>query len=61
MKIIFDSEAQKAIVICVFIDGLVCPDDYGLTNHEKCNEDVITCRQCWEQCGIEMEVKGVVL
>ena len=60
MKIIFDSEEQKK----KFMDCLmksICPSALDLDdreNSEDCGPNFDTeCVDCWEHCGLEIEVK----
>lgn len=58
MKIIFDSEEQKAN----FIDLIKCycpgelDENMRYVDDEEC-KTIPNCSKCWENCGIEMEVK----
>lgn len=55
MKIIFDSEEQKkAFFEYVVVD--YCPSIFGLDRKDVCNGYL--CDDCWEKCGIELEVKN---
>ena len=56
MKIIFDSEEQKNQVVG-FLKHDYCPSEFGF--RDACDDDY-TCYECWEKCGIEMEVKSDV-
>lgn len=54
MKIIFDSEEQKE----AFFEHVVadyCPSIFG-SDASTCFEND-SCDNCWEKCGIELEVK----
>ena len=57
MKIIFDSEEQKN----EFLNGgCGCPSSCGFNNvsDEDCwGRYHVSCVKCWEQSGIEIEVK----
>lgn len=60
MKIIFDSQEQKdkfleMIVLC----SDECPGYFGLNNttRKQCRKND-GCSRCWDECGIEYEVKG---
>ena len=57
MKIIFDSEHQKEMFLNSMVKGF-CPGELNLKNYWDCQFMLMTgnCRECWEQCGIEMEV-----
>ena len=59
MKIIFDSEEQMDM-FCERLGHQYCPNDLGFggttdntTDCERCG----LCKDCWKDCGIEMEVK----
>lgn len=56
MKIIFDSEEQKMAMIGVLVDH-VCPGTLYLEETNNCKGKDISCRKCWENSAIEMEVK----
>ena len=56
MKIIFDSEEQKIAMIGVLV-GHVCPGTLYLEETNNCIETPISCRECWENSAIEMEVE----
>lgn len=60
MKIIFDSEEQKETFMGMIISSSSeCPGFFGLNNLPKkqCFKEN-GCKICWEECGIEHEVKG---
>lgn len=56
MKIIFDSEEEKEL----FIEHC-CPDkvkkSLDLYCYEKC--DSVSCKPCWENCGIDLEIEEI--
>lgn len=63
MKIIFDSEEQKELFVRFIANEAVpiCPGDIGfesLARDPDCGYDSEICRKCWENSGIEMEVKN---
>ena len=58
MKIIFDSEEQKKLVLTALLRK-TCPNDVGFKNSDLDDEgDCIArnCLECWSDCGIEMEI-----
>ena len=58
MKIIFDSEEQKAKFIHYI--RFTCPKELDENLRDKADDecdDYPRCDECWETCGIEMEVK----
>lgn len=57
MRIIFDSEEQKERFISL-ISPFLCPSDIGIGNDDAdhCSRNG-ACRDCWKNCGIEIEVK----
>lgn len=61
MKIIFDNEKQKALMIRVLdCANSTCPSDFGLTDapHKKGIGCEMDCDECWINSGLEMEVVG---
>lgn len=62
MKIIFDSEEQKKNFLKVLGDAMnKCPSYCGfmeLSSNDCTPATKDNCSKCWEQCGIEMEVKS---
>lgn len=56
MKIIFDSEEQKTLLM-----DARCPTDVNAMLDDSKYEDVCkhmeNCRDCWKNSGIELEVK----
>ena len=54
MKIIFDSEEQKTVVLSALAKAENCP--YELEIGECECDEYATCRECWED-AIESEVK----
>lgn len=65
MKIIFDSEEQKK-EFEANMDGC-CPSILGLKGDcDKCDVPALaclsvcdrSCHECWECCGLEMEIRG---
>lgn len=56
MKIIFDSEEQKMAMIGV-LSGAACPNALYLKETSNCVKTHISCRKCWENSCIEMEVE----
>lgn len=58
MKILFDSERQKEAFIRAMIKGF-CPNELYLKDQCKCSifNANGNCEKCWENCGIEVEVK----
>lgn len=54
MKIIFDSEEQKEIILKAISKTDACPSDVGMDN---CCNAVIACEECWKN-AIECEVLG---
>lgn len=66
MKIIFDSEKQKELFISYVSYNEeevipLCPVHIGfesLARDPNCGYDSEICRKCWENSGIEMEVKN---
>ena len=64
MKIIFDSEEQQQR----WFDSIMCPSYLGLKEIEcgtgclycekDCDSSNLDCKTCWEQSGLEMEVKS---
>lgn len=56
MKIIFDSEEQKMAVIGL-LAGTACPGTLYLKETSNCVKTHISCRKCWENSCVEMEVK----
>ena len=53
MKIIFDSEEEKDDLI-----RMCCPGDLSRAeSYAFCGPDS-SCKDCWERCGIAMEVRG---
>ena len=58
MKIIFDSEEQKKALMDE-LTGCYCPSAFYLG--ERCDMvDEYTdkyCKECWKNCGLEVEVK----
>lgn len=56
MKIIFDSKEQLKSLV-----NRVCPSSFnGKNNTEGCFNAKITCEQCWESCGIDIEVNSEI-
>ena len=54
MKIIFDSVEQRDEFINIF-----CPSAFNLKEHKNCSKGLEnTCKECWEQCGLEYEIKN---
>ena len=62
MKIIFDSEEQKNVFM-EELTGCYCPSVYYLEEHCRNfysryeNAFEKDCKACWENCGLEIEVK----
>ena len=58
MKIIFDNEEQKSIIIRSLSNAYaVCPSDLGYEDSPPAKPGcVMDCDECWLNCGIEMEV-----
>lgn len=59
MKIIFDSEEEKEALLYGLINGF-CPSDLYLNDDYTCSKlgCHVDCEICWENCGIEVEVKS---
>lgn len=58
MKIIFDSEEQKTKFIHYI--SFTCPKELDENLRDKADDECDAyplCTECWETCGIEMEVK----
>lgn len=62
MKIIFDKEEQKQKFLEVLAGSAnTCPDDcyFKVLRFNDCTPTTKdNCAKCWEQCGIEYEVKS---
>lgn len=56
MKIIFDSEEQKAEF--EYMMGGCCPSILGLKGDCDHNIYKTECDTCWKRCGLEMEIRG---
>ncbi len=58
MKIIFDSEEQKDKFMDIVHEGFICPRELGLEDARRNSTCLSTpCITCWENSGVEMEVK----
>lgn len=59
MKIIFDNEEQKRLILRVLSTSIqVCPSDLGYDESPVSGGDcTMDCDECWFTCGIEWEVK----
>lgn len=60
MKIIFDNEKQKSLIMRVLSTSLhICPSDLGYDESPVSGGDCdMECDICWLNCGIEMDVVG---
>lgn len=56
MKIIFDNETQRVMMLGLLIESS-CPHDYDLHSFEDCDgsNDETKCKRCWERSGLEFE------
>ena len=54
MKIIFDTEEQKTVVLSALAKEEKCPYEVGIDT--TCG-NYASCRECWEN-AIEIEIKG---
>lgn len=55
MKIIFDSEEQKDMFLNE-VGTFRCPHNIGVGTVRDCPNIDQPCLECWQNCGIEMEV-----
>ena len=54
MKVIFDSEEEKEYLVNARCPGGISKDLHDSGYDDHCYD---TCLECWEKCGIELEVK----